>query len=486
MRLWTHLDTIYKGLCKPTKSIEEQDYEDDTPVDEEDEDDEDEETDNTGTAEAPPQILSQPMSIQVEAGSTVKLPCQVIHTENYVVAWLKDDKYLYVETQPHTENKRIVRLPNNTLVIYNASVEDTSDEYKCSILRKPDTIDLNYRLRVYERPYQESATPPPQHSHKGIIRVIPSKKVDVALGHDLRLACETDIQPPPEIKWFIENKKVDGYDPDVSLDGNSIRINHVNETHSGLYQCLAEDGSKTPAMEAITVFVHYKPRIKVEKNVAYSGTGMESELACIVSAYPAARVSWYKGDKQIPNKKGTMHTEIPMKGNKTKHILKIFHTSTRDFGDYRCKAENNLGYDIKSVLLTGVPSPASVYGAEMIDDGIILKWRLESYSPINEYKLQYRRKGDPKWNFVDLEVKDGKGSQFVIESPIRELQRGSYEAILTARNAIGWSLDSSPHTFSSDYPPDLALKEGNSATIRSSGILLTLILVLLSCAFTSL
>lgn len=40
------------------------------------------------------------------------------------------------------------------------------------------------------------------------------------------------------------------------LDGNYITIRKVNESHSGLYQCLAEDHSVTPPMEAITVIVH--------------------------------------------------------------------------------------------------------------------------------------------------------------------------------------------------------------------------------------
>ncbi|XP_077277932.1 lachesin isoform X2 [Temnothorax americanus] len=480
-----------QGLCKPTKSTEELDYEDDTPFDDEEEEDEDEEVDNTGTAEAPPQILSQAMSIRVKAGSTVKLPCQVTHTENYVVAWLKDDKYLYVESQAHTEdNKRIVRLPDNTLVISNASVADTSNNYKCSILRKPDPIDLIHRLLVDERPHQEPATPPPQHSHKGIIRVIPSRKVEVSQGHSIRLGCETDIQPPPEIKWFIENKKVDGYDPDVILDGNYITIHRVNESHSGMYQCLAEDGSKMPAMEAITVVVDYKPKIEVERSIVYSGERMESELTCIVNAYPEAIVTWHKDGKMLTHKKGSivMHHGITMKGNKTKHVLKILHTSVRDFGEYKCRAQNTVGHDTKSIMLTGVPSQATVYGAEMTDDdaGIILKWRLESYSPISEYKLQYRRKGDQEWTVVEPEVKDGKENQFLVEYPIRELQPGSYETILKARNAFGWSLESKPHTFTGDYPPDLALKEGNSATVRSSETLLALILVVLSCAFTSL
>lgn len=74
------MSSLITGLCKPTKSTEELDYEGDTPFDDDDEEDEDEEADNTGTAEAPPQILSQPMSIRVKAGSTVKLPCQVMYT----------------------------------------------------------------------------------------------------------------------------------------------------------------------------------------------------------------------------------------------------------------------------------------------------------------------------------------------------------------------------------------------------------------------
>lgn len=128
----------------------------------------------------------------------------IITSENYVVAWMKDDKYLYVESQTHTDDyKRIVRLPDNTLVIYNASVQDSSNNYKCSILRKPDPIDLVHRLLVEEGLVQ--GPPPPQHSHKGIIRVIPSRRVEVNQGHNIKLGCETDMQL--EIKWFIEVKR---------------------------------------------------------------------------------------------------------------------------------------------------------------------------------------------------------------------------------------------------------------------------------------
>lgn len=477
-----------QGLCKPTKSTEDSDYEDDTPFDEDDEEDE-EEDDNVGGAEAPPQILSQGISIRVKAGSTVILPCQVIHTENFVVTWMKDNKMLYFETQPHVEDsKRIVRLPNNSLAIYNASVSDSSNNYKCSILRQPDSINLTHRLLVDPERIREHSSPP-QHSHKGIIRVIPSRRVEVNQGNLIRLGCETDTQPPPEIKWFIETKKVDGYDPDVILDGNYIIIKKVNRSHSGLYQCLAEDGSKTPAMEAINVIVHYIPEIEVKKRIVHSGEGIESEMTCIVSAYPEALITWHKDGKEIVQKKGRveMHHGFIMKGNKTKHVLKILHTSKENFGEYECRAENTIGKDIKSIMLTGTPSQPRLFGAEMTknDAGLLLKWRLESYSPIKEYRLQYRRKGNEKWTVVQPEVKDSEGNQFKVEYPIENLQPGSYEAILSARNSFGWSMQSEPHMFTGDYPSEMAQKDGNSAAIQTPGILLALILVVLSCAFTS-
>jgi len=53
-----------------------------------------------------------------------------------------------------------------------------------------------------------------------------------------------------------QNKKVENYDPDVIVNGNHLTIRNVNRSHSGRYQCLAEDGSQMPAMEAITVIVH--------------------------------------------------------------------------------------------------------------------------------------------------------------------------------------------------------------------------------------
>lgn len=122
---------------------------------------------------------------------------------------MKDNAYLYFDSQPHIEDtNRIVRFPNNSLVIYNLSVNDSSDHYKCSILRKPSNLNVIHRLRVEPERTQQSIDPP-QQSHNAIIRVIPAKKVEVMQGHAVRIGCETEnVEPPPEIKWFISVKNI--------------------------------------------------------------------------------------------------------------------------------------------------------------------------------------------------------------------------------------------------------------------------------------
>lgn len=81
LALKTHYSFFFSvlGLCKPTKSTEDFEYEDDTPVDEDDEEAEEEDYNVSAADDVQPQIISQRMSIRVKAGSTVILPCQVMN-----------------------------------------------------------------------------------------------------------------------------------------------------------------------------------------------------------------------------------------------------------------------------------------------------------------------------------------------------------------------------------------------------------------------
>lgn len=145
-------------------------------------------------------------------------------SDNFAVTWKKDDNFMY------QEGKRIVILPNNTLVIHDANVNDTSDDYECSIMHPKKTVTIKHRVQVVsqvpptqrvdvtsERPQvlptdtqrmdaasERPLVPPSIHHKQSEIRVIPGKRVEVNAGDNVTLGCETRIQPIPEIKWYHE------------------------------------------------------------------------------------------------------------------------------------------------------------------------------------------------------------------------------------------------------------------------------------------
>lgn len=143
-------------------------------------------------------------------------------SESFAVAWMRDKNYLYFDAVLQVpELKRIVLLPNNTLVIHNATTDDSSNNYQCIILKANQNIVLTHRLRVDPKGSHSAAGPqqpmtpppstmssgptiPPQHSHRIYVKTIPKKKIEVNQGQSITFGCETNIQPSPEIKWFIE------------------------------------------------------------------------------------------------------------------------------------------------------------------------------------------------------------------------------------------------------------------------------------------
>lgn len=460
-----------QALCKPAKSAEGEDYPDDDPPS--DYDDPVDDDDDPGTSEAPPQIVSKGELIHATNGTTIWLPCTVKNTENVAVTWKRDDENLYYDSTAMTNDyKRIVRLPNNTLVIYNVTANDASDDYECTILQEPP-ITIRHKVVV----------------NANRIRVYPSEIITATAGETITLGCDTSMQPNPTIKWYHESAKVQNED----YPSNRLTLRNISRHNGGAYQCLAEDGSTHPPVGKITVLVNYAPEIDMKKDTTvHTGLGVDSELTCLIHARPSPRVHWYKDHKEIRPQAG----RFEMRMDKNRHILKIVRTDYDDLGKYKCVAVNDLGRTEKTLVLTdccssGAPSQATIFGGEVTrtDRGLMLKWRVQSYSPITEYKLEYRRKGEHEWIIVKPTVTNGQGTQFTVKHEIEGLQPESYEAILVARNEFGWSQPSTPYTFTGEYvfeEPENTVEESVSAASQPTLALATLFLVVSSCAFTSL
>ncbi|XP_066597949.1 lachesin-like [Prorops nasuta] len=462
----------FQGWCKPNKDFGPEDYpEDNGPEDEKDEDIDDEdpadEDDDNDNGE-PPKIISQPLTVRAYAGSTVMLPCSVVNSKNSLVIWKKDSEFLIMNKSPES---RIRTLENNTLVIKDATMNDTSDSYKCSVLDKNNPAEIVHRVVIEtKRPATGSASLN--------IRVTPDERVVVKHGERITLGCHIDLRPAPEIKWFRKNKRIHG--GEETINGTYMTIHKANRHHAGIYQCLADDGKENPPHAAIDVIVQYTPEIETDYDVQHTGIGIESQLTCIVHANPIATVKWLKDQKEILPKKG----KVIMRDNKTRHTLHIQHTSAHDLGQYTCTATNDLGESSTTITLSAVPSRATFYEGETVNDekGMLLKWHFESYSPIAEAKVEMRRKGTNNWKPLTSPKVDAiEPNKYVATQRIGRLDAEAYEIVLAARNTFGWSTPSVPYTITGDFKAKQAESVTKSSAVSTkTNVAMTALLLVLS------
>ncbi|XP_034939144.1 lachesin-like [Chelonus insularis] len=446
-------------------------YADDDPPSP-DYDEEPEEDDSNGTPAEPPEIRTKPLTLRTNQGETVELPCDVVNAEDFTISWYKDNITLsFGDALIINDKKRITVAANHSLIIHNVTREDSSSNYTCQIVSNPP-IKLVHSLHVTraESPLSKDDT----------ITVYPARKVEIDENGTITLRCTSTLVPPSEIKWFHKGTRLNN-SHGIEVNENSVTLRKVTRHHSGHYQCLAEDKSETPPSQSIEVLVNFAPVIEVDHDVIHTGIAVETELVCRVHAHPHARVSWTKNDKPISLKKEKKY----MTDDKNHRVLTIYHTNKHDFGKYKCIAKNPLGEAYKEILVEGTPAKPEFIGGEIADDEttMILKWKVKSFSPIVEYKLEYREKGDKEWKVLSPSVQDGSGNEFVVEHAIKGLQPSvSYEATLVAKNDFGWSPNAKIHTFSKEYASDEPqnVKGKSDATTTRSFAALTAVLLVLS------
>uniref|UniRef100_A0A182QB42 Ig-like domain-containing protein n=1 Tax=Anopheles farauti TaxID=69004 RepID=A0A182QB42_9DIPT len=99
-------------------------------------------------------------------------------------------------------------------------------------------------------------------------------------------------------------------------------------------------------------------------------------------------VSWNQNSFPLqPTDRRTMSS----RGNR--HTLTIRHVQQEDFGNYSCVADNSLGRSKKYMEVSGRPGPADFLSPpwSRSTDSFNLTWKVESYPPLQEVRLLYRK-----------------------------------------------------------------------------------------------
>ncbi|KAL5284998.1 hypothetical protein ACFFRR_006995 [Megaselia abdita] len=376
-----------------------------------------------------PRFLSRGHTYRAVVGDTLVLPCEVENIGPLVLLWRRGINVLTASNIMVTRDERIRLIGGYNLEITDLEPQDAGD-YVCQI---SDKVNRDQVHTV------EILVPP-------TIRAVPtSGQVQARKGGAITLECKASGNPVPSIYWT--KKSGSGKSSARIGDGTILTLEKLERQQAGVYQCTADNNVGEPVTVDMRLDVLYPPEIQVEKSWIHTGEGYEAVLQCIVFADPVATVSWYQNsfllqptDRKITNYRGN------------RHDLTIRHIQPEDFGNYSCVADNSLGRSRKYMELSGRPGPAEFYSPKWgrSSDKYNLTWKIDSYPPLEEVRLLYRRvlmndsfQQPGQWHNLILTPEHRPTTEpktHIMSYTLKNLHPGGYyEAIVQAKNRYGWN-----------------------------------------------
>ncbi|XP_031625515.1 protein amalgam-like [Contarinia nasturtii] len=342
-----------------------------------------------------PGFLTIGQKYSIAIGSTVVLPCKINETEQtgHVLAWKHGIAVLTAGDVKVTSNPRIRLMPPQGII--DTSARSHSNSYNLEIQNVRNSDYGEYACQIgsivpKEIVHSLEVLVPPKIDY-----LAPSARVEVSKGASIKLECRAhpSTNPPAKIYWTRKNNVMPNGEENVT--SSILEMMHADRHTVGHYRCTADNRVGQPDSREIFVNVLYAPEIEVERPFVHTGVGHEAQLICVVHAEPQAHVIWYKETTQI----GTTE-QLSQQSRGNRHTLTIRNVTYNDFGNYTCQASNSLGKDRASLQLSGIPSVCTFDSPTLSNhrDQYNISWVVQSFSPILEYRLFYRKQASSNGN----------------------------------------------------------------------------------------
>ncbi|XP_059095815.1 brother of CDO-like [Tigriopus californicus] len=319
-----------------------------------------------------PKILNDGQVFRAQVGDTLLLPCSVRDLGPMILLWKKGTRVLTAGDMMVRRDDRI-DLKGTDLQINSVDVEDGGN-YSCEIEADAEyPVVITHTLEVLL---------PPQ-----LKLDLTDSKIVVRADTTVALKCKATGNPPPKMDWRKRNDRLPG-NAQITDQGMTLTMSHVSRHHSGLYECEANNGVGKAVRAEISLQVLYDPEVSAERSVVHGGLGEQADLSCLVYADPEPEVIWYRDTMRLdPNGKRYMESRG------SRHTLIIRKVEREDLANYSCYANNQLGRDRAYITLRGNPN-TPVFNSQVLSKSqtsYTISWITESYAPIEEYKLLYRK-----------------------------------------------------------------------------------------------
>ncbi|XP_037781032.1 protein amalgam-like [Penaeus monodon] len=471
----------------------------------------------------PPTFTARPQAFTVEVGQSVIIPCDVDNMGSFKLLIKKvpanggAEKLLFAGREKITRDRRF-SMDGSRVTISNARPKDAGTYY-CMFGLQPPVV-LRHTIDVQYAPTVRAMGRPEQH---------------IPRGDSVTLECQAEGNPEPIIRWSRQEGPLPS--GKRSEEAQSLTLEGVDRHVEGTYLCTADNGIGEAAVAAMSIIVEYPPEITTEKArifvivleavefpvrlpdsaIVRTGEGDQVELVCLVRGRPVPEVVWTRDGLPIPNtdmmdtklhhQQQTQHQQQDHNSHMVhshsahRHTLTIKHVTEKDFGAYMCIAKNSHGQKDATIQMTGLPKPphltSSPNGGE--SDTYTLTWETESYYPITEFLVKYRKTQLGTWQTnhtmvmggswqsiseaVDPDAELNEDTRHSMAYTLKDLEVATdYAAQVRVRNKYGWSSESETFTFSTKKALAVlqSTSTGGGARGRSALAAVTLLLAALA------
>ncbi|XP_076265888.1 Down syndrome cell adhesion molecule 1 isoform X20 [Rhynchophorus ferrugineus] len=275
----------------------------------------------------------------IVAGGTLIVHCPFAGHPVDTVVWERDGRLLPI-------NRKQKVFPNGTLIIEN--VERISDQatYVCVAKNSQGynargSLEVQVMVIPHINPFDFGEEP-------------------VNSGDSASLNClVTKGDLPINISWLHNNVSI-GYMDGIMTNklGNKVSaltIESVQESHSGLYTCIAENKAGVSQYSA-SLYVNVPPRWILEPTDKAFAQGSDAAVECKADGFPKPVVTWKRATGVSPGDYKDFKPNNP-DVKVEDGTLMINNIQKTNEGYYLCEAVNGIGSGLSAVILISVQAP---------------------------------------------------------------------------------------------------------------------------------
>ncbi|XP_059480753.1 lachesin isoform X2 [Neocloeon triangulifer] len=280
-----------------------------------------------------------------DIGGTAELECSVQYAQEYPVLWMKVDKAS--DPLPISSGSTLILRDSRFALrfdsassTYTLQIKDIQEAdagiYQCQvIIAITNKITADVDLLVRQPPVIAD------NSTRGIV---------VKEGQSVQLECYAGGFPLPRISWRREDNAILPTGGSI-YRGNILKIAQIRKEDRGTYYCVAENGVGKGARRNIAVEVEFAPVITVARPRLGQALQYDMDLECHIEAYPPPAITWVFKEIHLTTNQHYSITQFATNDEVTDTTLRVISIEKRQYGEYTCKAANQLGQSEARVQL---------------------------------------------------------------------------------------------------------------------------------------